>query len=173
MATEEKRRDLLVDEAGGDTRLTLVEGPNLAYVALVINGVECIRFRSLPTKDIVIAGPIVGEEFTVSTTDNTVTDLATIPIPDDTVVSFEFQGLAVRTNGVDQAAYLRRALVSRRGAGVAVLEGSVQNTWTNESDPSWTFTLIVSGNDAIIQVRGANGKDVDWTATVVKKEDPI
>lgn len=143
------------------------------FVRLVIDGIECIRFRSQPTKDVQIFGPIVGEEFDVTTTDNAVTTIAMIPIPDNTVVTFEVQGIGVRTDAPDQAAYHRRALVFRRGAGAAVLQGSVQNTWTNESDAAWAFTIDVSGDNAIVTVRGAIGKTVDWTAAIVKKEDPI
>ncbi len=173
MATEEKRRDLLVDEAGGDTRLTLVEGPNLAFVALVINGLECIRFRRAPTKDILIAGPIIGDESEVSTTDNTITTIATIPIADDTAVAFEVNGEGVRTNGADQAAYIRRALVFRRGGGPATIQGAVSNEWTEESAPAWNFTIAVTGNDCIITVRGSISHDIDWFASVVKRERPL
>ena len=143
------------------------------FVRLVINGEECIRFKQAPVKEIEVGGLLVGTPFEISTTDNTVTTIATIAIPDDTVVAFNTSALGVRTNGADQAIYVRQALVFRRGGGPAVLQGSVQNVWTNESDPSWEFTVIVSGNDALVRVRGANGKDVDWIARILKKGNAI
>lgn len=170
LAPTDAERDVFLEYA------KLTGGPGAdpeVFVRLVINGEECIRFKQLPVKEIEVGSLLVGAQFEVSTTDNTVTAIVTIAIPDDTVVAFTVSALGVRTNGVDQAVYIRRALVSRRGGGPAVLEGSVQNVWTNESDPSWTFTVVVSGNDAVVQVKGAIGKDIDWVASILKKENPI
>ena len=143
------------------------------FVRLVIDGIECIRFRSQPTKDIVIGGPIIGDESEVSTTDNTITTIATIPIADDTAVAFEVSGEGVRTNGADQAAYIRRALVFRRSGGPATIQGTVTNEWTVESSSAWNFTIAVTGNDCIVTVRGSIGHDIDWFASVVKRERPL
>lgn len=170
LAPTDAERDVFLEYA------KLTGGPGAdpeVFVRLVINGEECIRFKQAPVKEIEVSGVLVGPQSEVATTDNTVTTITTIPIPDDTVVAFKASGLGVRTDGIDQAVYIRRALISRRGGGPAVLHGSVQNVWSNESDPSWEFTVVVSGNDALVQVKGAIGKDIDWIASILKTENPI
>jgi hypothetical protein len=170
LAPTDAERDVFLEYA------KLTGGPGAdpeVFVRLVIDDIECIRFRSQPTKDIVIGGPIVGEEFEVSTTDNTVTTISTIPIADDTAVALEVRGEGVRTNGADQAAYIRRALLFRRGGGPATIEGSVSNEWTVESASAWNFTIGVSGNNCIITVKGSGSHDVDWFASVIQRERPL
>lgn len=108
------------------------------------------------------------------TTDATVTTWATIPIPDDETVLIEARIVAFRTNGADQAAYHKAAVVFRRGAGVATLQGAVQDVMPDvESDATWDATIDVDGgNNARIRVTGAVGKNIRWrTYHTVKAAD--
>lgn len=100
----------------------------------------------------------------VSTTDATTTTLATIPILDDSSVLVDVWIEAFRTNGADQAAYRRRAVVFRRAAGVATLEGTVDSPLTRESSGPWNVTIDVDGgNNARVRVTGQAGNDINWT----------
>lgn len=99
-----------------------------------------------------------------TTTDATVTTIATIPIPDDTSVIIEAKVVAFRTNGADQAAYKKAALVFRRSAGNATLQGAVQDVMGDlESDAAWDATIDVDGgNNARIRITGAGSKTLSW-----------
>lgn len=99
---------------------------------------------------------------TVTTTDNTVTTIATIPIADDTVVFIHAETVARQTNAANRAGYVREAVVFREGGGGATLEGAVSTPFTRESDGGWNNTIAVTGNDAIITVEGDAGATVNW-----------
>ena len=99
---------------------------------------------------------------TVSTTDNVFSTIATVPVAEDSVVFIEARGVGHRTNGNDQAAYVRRVVAFRIGAGSAQFEGSVENTFTRDSTNFWTIDITLSGIDVLIQVRGQTGHDINW-----------
>lgn len=102
-------------------------------------------------------------ETVVTTNDATVTTLATISILDNSnVILFAFV-TAFRTNGADQAGYNRNAVIFRRAAGIATIQGAVQTALTRESDATWDCTIDVDGgNNARIRVTGAVGHDINW-----------
>ncbi len=116
---------------------------------------------------IAAAGSLVsvnGEAYrTVQTTGATTPTIATIPIPDDTSVLVEVDIVGFSTNGADQVAYKKAALVYRRSAGIAVLE-AVQDVMTDiESDVNFDATIGVDGgNNAIITVTGVAAKTMEW-----------
>lgn len=99
----------------------------------------------------------------LQTTDATQGVLQETAIPDGSVVIIEAAVQGFRTNGVDQAAYVRRAAVYRRAGGNATLLGSVDPTFTAESDGTWDCTIGVDGTNARILVTGASGKDITWS----------
>lgn len=100
----------------------------------------------------------------VSTTDATTTTLATIPIPDDSSALIDVWVEAFRTDGADQGAYRRRAIVFRRAAGVATFQGTVDSPFTRESSVPWNVTIDVDGgNNARVRVTGQAGKSINWT----------
>ncbi len=116
----------------------------------------------LTQQDVATSVPEPGE---ATTTDVTVTPLATIAIPDNTVVFIEVEVLARRTNGVGRATYVRRAVVFREAAGIATLEGAVDSPFTRESDAPWDATIVVDGgNNVLIQVNGQGGHTINWEA---------
>lgn len=102
-------------------------------------------------------------ENTVQTTADTTPTISTIAIPDDTSVLIEVSVVAFSTNGADQAAYKKAALVYRRSAGSATLQGAVQDVMADiESDAGFDATIAVSGNNAIVTVTGVVAKTMEW-----------
>ena len=98
---------------------------------------------------------------TVATVNNTVTTIATIPIPDDTVVSIEVKIVGRRTNGADRYSSTVRRTVFREAAGAATVQGP-QDLFDRSSDPQYDSQIVVSGNNALIQVEGDTGHDINW-----------
>ena len=113
---------------------------------------------------------VTEEVNSLSTTDATVTTIATIPIPDDTAVWIEVDVIARRTNAADRGKWKRGALVYRESAGAATREGSVWTPLTIKSDAAWDVDIAVSGNNALIRVTGAAGHDLNWTSRHVLEE---
>lgn len=99
---------------------------------------------------------------TVTTTDATLTTIATIPIPDDTVVEIKATVVGRRTDAADRGLFIRQASVFREAAGAATLEGNVTTTRTRKSDPQYDVELNVSGNNLLVQVRGDTGHTLNW-----------
>ena len=99
---------------------------------------------------------------TVTTSDATVTTLATIAIPDDTAVLIDASIISRRTDAADRGGYLRRALVFREAAGSATLQGNIDTPFTRESSGPWNVTIDVNGDDARIRVTGQAGKTIHW-----------
>jgi hypothetical protein len=69
--------------------------------------------------------------------------------------------VARRTDATDAAGYVRRALVYRDGGG-AIRDGTTDTTFSRETDATYDVYIEVSGNDALIQVRGDTGHTVNW-----------
>lgn len=100
----------------------------------------------------------------VTTTDATVTTIVTIPIIDDTAVFVDTQIAGQRTDAADRAAYELKALVFRAGGGGATIQGPVDTTFSRESVGAYDANISVSGNDALVTVRGQTGHTINWTS---------
>ena len=101
---------------------------------------------------------------TITTTDGTLTTLATIPLPESSASLIVAQVVGRRTNGADRAAYIRRVLAFRTGAGGAQFEGMVDEPFSRDSTNAYDEDLITSGNNVLAQVKGAGGHTVDWVS---------
>lgn len=99
---------------------------------------------------------------TTTTTNNTPTTIATLPLSDDTVYLVEARFVGRRTDAAGRSAYSRRALVYREAAGVATIEGTVDTDLTRESTATNDATISVSGNDLLLRVTGTTGHTIDW-----------
>ncbi len=101
-----------------------------------------------------------------STTDATVTTIATISIPDDTVVWIETNIIARRTDVAGRGKWKRGVLAYREAAGAAAIEGGVWTPLTIKSAiPSvWDVDIIESGNNVLIQVTGAAAQSLNWSS---------
>lgn len=107
---------------------------------------------------------------TVTTTDGTVTTIATIPITDDTIVEVRVIVVGRRTDAADRGGFIRLATVFREAAGGATLEGTVTTARTRTSDAAWDVTVTVSGNNLLVRVQGAAAKTVNWKSHVTMLE---
>lgn len=109
-----------------------------------------------------VSGPALTNN-DVTTTGNTETTIATIAIPDNTILLIIAHITARRTDAADRAAYIRRAVVFRESAGVATLLGPVDSALTRESTGGWNATIDVDGgNNARIRIEGDAGNTVKW-----------
>lgn len=104
----------------------------------------------------------------VTTTDATITTLATVPIPASTTVMIEARVAARRTGGTsgtaeDGAAYIvAGAYKNVAGTATEIGEGSL---FSAEDQAGWACTIDVSGSNALLQVTGAADNNVSWVAT--------
>ena len=102
----------------------------------------------------------------VTTTDATVTTVATIAIPASTTVVIEAHVAARRTGGgagsaEDGAGYVVRGTY-KNVAGTATLIGSVNADYTAESQAGWDATFTASGGNVLVRVTGAVNNNVSW-----------
>jgi hypothetical protein len=102
----------------------------------------------------------------ILTEDATVTTLATVDIPVNTVLLIKGVVVARRTGGTsgstnDGAGYEVTFLATNTG-GTAALIGAGIVTVIGESQPGWNCTLLASGADVLVQVTGAANNDVTW-----------
>jgi hypothetical protein len=102
-----------------------------------------------------------GGEVQLQTTDATVTTAVTIPLVDPETVSAHVYIAARRTDAVDAAAYERRAAFYRNG-GSATRITFVDTPFTRETDATWNVDVVASGNNALIQVKGAASQTIEW-----------
>ena len=117
-----------------------------------------------------VFGAVAGNVNTVTTTDATVTTIATIAIPDNTVVLIKVDVTGRRTDAADRAGYMRNAVVFREAAGAATIQGTIDSPLTRESSAPWDATISVSGNNAIITVKGAAANTINWKSTHTTQE---
>ncbi len=112
------------------------------------------------TESIIIGMPNVSYA-TVQTLDDTVTTLMSKTLTEGKVYILIAYVVAKQAD-TNRASYIRRAYVYRPVAGVAILEGSVQDGLTIESNAAWDVTIDVDTNDARIRVTGYISTTIDW-----------
>lgn len=100
---------------------------------------------------------------TVQTTDATPTTIATISMGADDAVAIEALVIGDGPTGKNYWAKIVGG-VRRDGGGSAVLIGTPVVTSDDEGTPGYSATIVVSGNDALIQITGAASETVDWTS---------
>ena len=103
---------------------------------------------------------------TISTTNATITTIATIVIPPETTMLIQARIVARRTGGSsgtaeDGAAYVICAAY-KNVAGVATEIGE-SSLFSAEDQVGWAATVTPSGANALIQVTGAANNNVDWS----------
>lgn len=105
---------------------------------------------------------------TVSTTDATVTTLATLPIDTNSVVGFDAYVICRRTGGVagnaQDGGFYRIEFVANNASGTVTIIG--QNIQTpGESQAGWDVSLTVSGTNILVRVTGATNNNITWRFT--------
>lgn len=119
------------------------------------------------TVEILVAG---RSNYTVSTTDATVTTLALISIPTGTQILFTAYVRAIRTGGAsgtpnDAGGYVLHAIAKNVAGTVTIIGQSA--ALTAEDQAAWGAVFDSSGSTARIRVTGATGNNIDWTAIVL------
>jgi hypothetical protein len=114
------------------------------------------------------SGPV---KFILDTVDAAYHPIEIIPIPDNTVFLLEVQALGICEGvGADRAGYNRRAVIYRESGGPAIIEGPVNTDLTRESDTTWDVTILVTGVNVEIMVKGALGQTVSWKVSYTFEE---
>lgn len=108
----------------------------------------------------------------VTTTDATVTTLATIRLENSRAHLIQAMVIARRVGGSagaanDSAVYvLRGAYKMVSNTPVAIGGTTPQQDFVDESQAGWEATLDISGNDVRIRVTGATNNTIDWAAYI-------
>jgi hypothetical protein len=105
----------------------------------------------------------------VQTTGVTTSAVYTLAIPDNSGTSIEARIVARDTASSARAMWVIAGGVYRQGGGAATMIGSsvsLTNQTTGAPANTWTATITVSGNNALISVTGSAGLTVNWAASV-------
>ena len=140
-----------------------------ATAAVAINGQDLSGVAEVIQKDHAAfsGSDLHSTTAAVQTADATPVSLLSVALSDDAVYWLEACICARGVTGTDENAYKVIAKFSRRTAGAAVLgsAGSV-NLFTDEEELSWKAEWVASTNNAVLQVTGEAGVDVNWTAKI-------
>jgi hypothetical protein len=103
----------------------------------------------------------------VSTTDATLTNIATVALATDSMALIEAKIVGRRTSGSgssgDCASFVRTALVKNVGGTATIVR--LQTDFTGKDVNAWDGTIAATGTSAFVRVRGAASTNVDWTVT--------
>lgn len=104
----------------------------------------------------------------VSTTDDTVTTIATVAVPTDSVMLITANVTARRTGGVsgvagDSATYIRTVKV--KNVAGTVTAPKEQADYTSEDDKDYDVSFSISSTNLLIRVEGDITTNVDWSVT--------
>ena len=103
----------------------------------------------------------------VSTTNATITAAATVAVPADSIMLIEARITGRRTSGAgsagDAASYVRTARFKNVAGTVTML--NLQTDYTSEDVAQWDGTMVASGVNAVVNVKGLASTNVDWTVT--------
>lgn len=106
---------------------------------------------------------IIHDDATVNTTNNTITAIVALALPDDTTTTIEAVTMARRTDGggVANAGYYLRSTFEKAG-GVATLTAINAVAQENAGAAAYNGTISVSGAGAAITGLGGTGETVEW-----------
>lgn len=105
---------------------------------------------------------------TVTTTNNTATNISTLPLTDERTYYIEAVVCGVKSDGTQRASYKIAGTFYRTAAGFAVQQGSTTTLHSAESDALWNASFNVTGSSNLIQVRvtGVAGTTIKWGCTL-------
>jgi hypothetical protein len=139
-------------------------GTNTPARLLDVNGTSAFRGSILWA--MVAKGTKQWFQGTVSTTDATLSNAASFAVPADTTILIVAEVVGRRTGGSagtagDSAAYIRTARF--KNIGGVVTRADLQTDFTSDAEQrAWDSTIVVSGTNAVVQVKGAANNDIDW-----------
>jgi hypothetical protein len=130
-------------------------------------GNEVLRLTSTATNDDPRESTFQNR---VTTTNNTITTIATIPIPASTTVGIEAKVTVRRTGGTSGTAedggFFGKAAAFKNVAGVATIIGAVTDIWADIESQAWSVTIVSDGaGNALIRVTGTTDNNLTWHVT--------
>lgn len=101
---------------------------------------------------------------TVTTTDNTQTELSTIVLDENTAYLLTAEVIGETLDHGTVLGEIIECTAKRQASGSAVIVGNVSVTHSGKDSgaSSWGATFTVSGNNLILSVTGANAATVKW-----------
>lgn len=113
-------------------------------------------------------GGAVEDVATVQTTDETVTDLASVALAEGDVVSVEITIIARKSDGSQRALYRLIGIFYRNASGNVTLQGDIVSINTVESDAAWDCALVADTANQTVDVRvvGVAATTINWKADV-------
>jgi len=102
---------------------------------------------------------------TLTTTDETESNIYFFGNDDDSVYIVESQIAAVQAGGAERASYYLRGVFYRTGGGNTTQQGATEAVATSiESDGAWDANIDASGTNVRIRVTGDAANSVYWKA---------
>lgn len=150
-----------------DTNFQIVNGvDNTKIVKEDLSGITTGTTRTYIRPDKSGTYAMLDDAFTaatLTTVGNGLNTIETIAVADNSALILEVSYIGFRTDATGgRAGYKRDAVIYREAAGSATFQGSINTGFTRESVPQYNATIIVSGNNALIQVAGQTGHTVNW-----------
>lgn len=165
---------------GGSADFTFDDGTDVAVIggstggALQIQGPLSVSKGAATSSffEMIDTGYLTVRQFHVDTTDATPTIIAQVFPTSATLLYFQIFG--ERTGGTsgtlgDSAGYVRTAMY--KFTTVPVLVGSVQDTFTAESQAGWDITFAAGVTDVQVKVTGAANNNISWRALMYAYSD--
>jgi len=150
----------LVLFSGGTGKV--IKNSNLLADVSALTAPRTLTFRDL-SGTVAFLNDIRGAVSNLTTTNNSLTTIATIPVLDNSVILLEVSYVAFRTDtSGDRAGYKREAVIYRESAGSATFQGNINTGLTRESTAQYNATMVVSGDNVLIQVAGQTGHTLNW-----------
>jgi hypothetical protein len=102
-----------------------------------------------------------GVEDTVSTINATLTPISTVVVTPNTMRHIRATVMGRQTNSANESnSYILDFTVKNNGGTATIVQ--FQNTYTGEDVAGWNVSVQASGGNALIQVTGAVGDNVNW-----------
>lgn len=108
------------------------------------------------------AGEVEFSTNAAVTVDNMPVSIFILNVPDLRSGRFIAKIQGRNNTGSGRAAFERSFLYYREGGGV-IVSPKVQTDFTDKSNTDYDVIITTSGNDIIVQVRGAVGETINWT----------
>lgn len=136
-------------------------------------GEEVLRLESIFAND---DPNYYTKQYAVTTTDATVTTLATITLTASKTYLIEARVVGRRTGGAAGTAedgiavVVRGAYKTVAGAATALTNGTPATDFESDDQAAWTATLDTNGTDVRVRVTGAVDNNITWHATVLLQD---
>jgi hypothetical protein len=107
--------------------------------------------------------------YRVQTTAGSTTTIFSWALAEESTVLVEAQYLAKQDTTAENAAYWKRALITRDTGGAATLIGATQSVTADLESAgasTWNANIVAASDDARVQILGAAATNIDWAVSV-------